>query len=135
MRSALSLYLQLYNYVKIEIKKEICVIMNIKDKKESVIVCPVCGYEYLPAEIFIPKVFFGYPEDIERTVGGKIDVYEGTPMDLTEKYTCDHCGAKFNVTADIKFKTKEEVTETFSTIYSSPLTQKISLSEEIGENL
>ena len=109
--------------------------MNIRDKKEITIVCPHCGYEYLPAEIFIPKYFFGHPEDIERRAEGNVDIYEGSTMCLTETYNCDHCNTTFNITADIKFKTKEEVAEPFSVVYSSPLTQKIALSEEIGENV
>ena len=38
----------------------------ILNKKFSVITCPFCGKEYLPAEIFIPKVFFGNPQIIYR---------------------------------------------------------------------
>lgn len=109
--------------------------MNIRDKKDPVIICPHCGYEYLPAEIFIPKYFFGHPEDIERTQDGKIDIYEGSSMCLSEEYKCDNCNTTFNITADIKFKTKEEIATPFSTVYSSPIVQKITLPEEIGENV
>ncbi len=99
----------------------------LRDKKEPIIVCPHCGYEYLPAEIFIPKSFFGRPEDIERNDQGLIDVYDGTGMCLEEEYTCDNCGEKFIVNTDIKFKTKKK--EAFNPIYSSPISQRISLFE------
>lgn len=104
--------------------------MIVKEKREPVIVCPGCGREYLPAEIFIPKYFFGHPEDIERTPAGKIDIYEGAPMCLTEEYTCDECGTSFDVSADIKFKTKAKVKEEFNSVYTTPIPQKISLFED-----
>ncbi len=107
--------------------------MIIKDKKEPVIICPRCGREYLPAEIFIPKAFFGHPEDIERTPAGKIDVYEGSPMCLTEEYKCDGCDLSFEVTADIKFKVKEKVKEEFNSVYASSIPQKIALFEDIND--
>lgn len=106
--------------------------MIVKEKKEPVIVCPGCGREYLPAEIFIPKCFFGHPEDIERTPAGKIDIYEGAPMCLTEEYACDGCGMHFDVTADIKFKTKEKAREEFNPVYTSSIPQKISLFEDLA---
>lgn len=99
-------------------------------KKEAVITCPRCGCEYLPAEVYVPEAFFGKPEDIDRTSAGKIDVYGGTAMDLHEEYTCEHCGATFEVTAEIKFKTAEKTEEDFDSVFTSPLPQRISLFEE-----
>ena len=99
----------------------------LRDKKEPIITCPYCRYEYLPAEIFIPKSFFGKPEDIERTDLGAIDVYSGTSMNLEEEYICDNCGNPFTINADVKFRTKEK--EAFNPIYSSPISQRISLFE------
>ena len=32
-----------------------------QDKKIELIICPHCGTEYLPAEIYYPKHFFGNP--------------------------------------------------------------------------
>ena len=48
-----------------------------KTRKFEIIECPKCGYEYLPAEIFVPKYYFGTPENIERDEHGKIINYEG----------------------------------------------------------
>lgn len=103
-------------------------------KKEITITCPCCGYEYLPAEIFIPKAFFGHPDGIERSSNGKIDVYEGSSIDPVEKYVCDNCGCKFEVTAELKFKTRELTEEAFSPVYTSPLPQRISLFEGIADD-
>ena len=106
--------------------------MAIKDiKKETVIKCPCCGYEYLPAEIYVPSNFFGKPEDIERDFQGKVDIYNGTSMDLTEEYICDNCGNAFEIFADVKFKTKEKKEVKFSPVYYSPIPTKISLFEDM----
>lgn len=110
--------------------------MNFVDrKKDAIITCPFCGREYLPAEIYIPDRFFGMPEDIDRDAAGKIEVYDGSVMDLTEEYTCDGCGKKFEINADIKFKSTISKFEEFSDTYSSPLqSNRISLFEGIVEN-
>ena len=78
-----------------------------KDKKEklTVIKCPYCGWEYLPAEIFVPKGFFGKPKYVERTPRGRIIDYSGTTLDPIEYYTCDLCNTKFRIKADIRFNT------------------------------
>lgn len=107
---------------------------DIKDRKEIVIVCPNCGREYLPAEVFVPSAFFGKPEDIDRTPAGKIDIYDGEPMCLTEEYRCDGCNTVFEVTADVRFKTKAKQKEEFSTVYTSHISKKISLFEDIDSD-
>ena len=73
-------------------------------KRNELIICPKCHREYLPAEIFIPKAFFGNPNDIIRDVYGEILEFSGTGMDLNESYTCDTCNTTFNVTAKINFQ-------------------------------
>lgn len=104
--------------------------MNIRDKKEILILCPHCGAEYLPAEIFIPSNFFGKPEDIDKDNEGKLEAYDGTPMDLKEDFICDKCGKEFEIIADIRFKSQLKSKEDFNEIYTSPLyPNKISLFE------
>lgn len=112
--------------------------LQYRDKKKNVVItCPYCGYEYFPAEIFIPKAFFGHPEDIDRTSEGKIEVYEGSNMDTTEEYTCDRCGGTFKVEATVKFKVSEkEVEPAFNSLWVSPLyASKISMPEPDEEEV
>ena len=76
------------------------------DNDKIVIKCPECGYEYLPAEIYIPNSFLGRPFGIEREyISGEIQDYFGSTMDLNEKYICDKCGKPFKVKAKIQFFT------------------------------
>ena len=107
--------------------------MIFKDKKrDNIITCPVCGREYLPAEIFVPDAFFGHPEDIDRDNSGKIEAYDGNTMDLNEEYVCDTCGAILSIETILKFKVTEKK-DNFEEVYSSPLfPNKISLFE--GDN-
>ena len=86
-------------------KNSECEMFLMKPRKFEVIECPRCGRQYLPAEIFIPKVFFGKPRDIVRDVYGKILEYEDTSLDSTESYTCDKCNTTFEVKAKISFFT------------------------------
>ena len=77
-----------------------------KVRKFEIVECPHCKYEYLPAEIFIPKYFFGVPENIERTAEGKLVSYEGSSVDLFEKYECDNCKKEFRVVAKLQLTTE-----------------------------
>ena len=79
-----------------------------KDKNFSPrITCPNCGCQYLPAEIYIPKNFFGNPVEVEReATSGKIQYFFGSDMDLEEKYICDRCGQPFKVKAFVRFNTE-----------------------------
>ena len=83
------------------------------------IICPKCGREYLPAEIYYPKEFFGRPQDIDR-IDGKIDSFEGTSMNLEETYQCDSCNCTFNTVAKISFKTTE-ISKYDMSQYKTPL--------------
>ena len=77
-----------------------------KIRKFEIIECPKCGYEYLPAEIFVPKFYFGIPENIERDEKGKLVSYEGTSVDLFEKYKCDNCNTEFRVVSKLQLTTE-----------------------------
>ena len=72
-----------------------------------IIVCPHCGYQYLPAEIYLPNSFLGKPEDITREgMSGNIQYYFGTNMNLDEKYICDCCNQPFQIHAKVQFNTE-----------------------------
>lgn len=88
-------------------------------KKEEIItkiVCPKCGREYLPAEIFFPDNLLGRPTDIIRDDAGKIIFFSGTTMDLTEEFTCD-CGCCFKVEGNISFNIKTDPNKDFDEDY------------------
>ena len=72
-------------------------------KKDVFIVCPNCGREYLPAEIYVPTTLLGKPSDIERDPTGKIVSFTGSSMDTTESYVCDGCSTPFTVYARVQF--------------------------------
>ena len=92
-----------------------------KVRKFETIACPHCNYEYLPAELYIPKNFFGKPFMIERDETGKIINYEGSSIDLFETYTCDKCNHTFRVIAKMGFTTEEDRLENFDEEYSTTL--------------
>ena len=70
------------------------------------IVCPICGAEYHPAEIFISDYIIGNPNHIEKDADGKIIDYIGMEQDLEEQYKCDKCNNLFKITAKIDFTAK-----------------------------
>jgi transposase-like protein len=76
--------------------------------KEHIIMCPYCGREYFPSEIFIPKDFLGTACHIED------NLYFGKDMDLTESYTCDSCNNIFTVAAKVTFSSKKSKINTFN---------------------
>ena len=77
-----------------------------KRSETIVIKCPECGYEYLPAEIYLPDSFLGKPTEIEREgISGKIIDFFGTDMDLNETYICDKCGQPFKIKSKVQFFT------------------------------
>lgn len=95
------------------------------------IVCPVCGSEYLPVEVFIPDDFFGKPVEIMRNEAGKIDFVLGEGMNLTETYVCDNCNTQLKINTEISFNTEVDTKETFEEEYVSSFTKpkKIHLEE------
>lgn len=76
-------------------------------KSTNKIICPTCGKEYLPAEIFMADGLLGHPEDIVRDEDGKIIFNDGTKPELTEEFECD-CGCSFLIEATLQFKTTEQ---------------------------
>ena len=45
-------------------------------EKLNIIICPNCGAEYLPAEIFLPDSFLGRPGVVDKDSSGKIIYYK-----------------------------------------------------------
>lgn len=78
-------------------------------KDEVKIICPHCGREYLPVEIFIPKYTFGNPLEIVRNSSGKIIGYTGDEPDYTEIYICDECGSKLKIKMNIAFDVSDSL--------------------------
>lgn len=102
-----------------------------KSDNLNIITCPHCGMEYLPAEIFVDRAFFGRPTDIERDVQGKIMTFQGKTLDVNEEYKCDGCHKSFKVNTRIKFKSFVDEDNEFDTEYVSPLkTKKLILFED-----
>ena len=92
-----------------------------KPRKFETIECPHCHYEYLPSEIYLPKLYFGKPLNIQRDTTGKILEYEGSSIDLFETYVCDKCNHTFRVAAKIGFSTEEDKLENFDEDYSTSI--------------
>lgn len=74
--------------------------------RKTIIVCPRCGMEYMPAEIYYPDEFLGHPTNIIK-LGNKILTADTPDMNLEEEYVCNECNTKFKVEAEVTFKTKE----------------------------
>lgn len=96
-----------------------------KVRKFEIIECPHCGYEYLPAEIFIPKYYFGNPSSIVRTEQGKLVSYEGTSVDLFEKYTCDNCNNEFRIVSKLQLTTEDIVPDKFNEEYVTKIDRNL----------
>lgn len=95
-----------------------------------IIICPNCGAEYLPGEIYLPKYFFGNIKDVVKDRDGKIISFYGKEIDTDEYYTCDYCSHKFSVKST--FKLKVEPVEEFKEEYVVPINnQKMSLFEDL----
>lgn len=69
------------------------------------IICPSCGREYLPGEIFIPNYLIGQPKNIERDENGSIVWNNGIEPNAKEYYICDKCKRKFEIKATISYET------------------------------
>lgn len=103
--------------------------MNINDT----IICPHCGKEYLPGEIYLPEYFLGQPTNIVRDETS-IYSYDGTEQDLTETYTCDNCGYTFDVIAHINYETKLNQKHFFDEDYSTTIYgERVNLDESESE--
>ena len=99
--------------------------------KKGFINCPNCGYEYLPAEIYLPNEFLGRPREIRRTSEGNIDTFSGTSQNLEETYYCDKCNKPFKISAKIEYTTTLAPELDFSEDYVAPIYKdRIELKEE-----
>ena len=74
-------------------------------KKTPKIICPKCGTQYLPGEIYLPESFLGQPNQIIKNCYGEILDYYGGSMNLSETYQCDKCDTVFSVKATVQFNT------------------------------
>lgn len=86
-----------------------------KTKPSSVIICPYCGYEYAPAEIFMPGDLIGHPNKVLRDPLGHIiyvdyDEDDDKPL-IKTAYTCDHCNRDFVVNVNISYTTEPQEEE------------------------
>lgn len=97
------------------------------DREKYVIKCPICGQEYLPAELFMPSDFLGAPKDIVKRRDGKIDFYLGEKPTLETDYICDSCMSRFHVKAKVMFEATAD--DSFSKDYVSKLKVNIKASE------
>ena len=70
------------------------------------IICPKCGRQYLPGEIYVPNAFIGQPKNIQKDYRGHILDFQGSSMDTRETYVCDSCDTKFSVRATVQFFTE-----------------------------
>lgn len=98
-------------------------------RKLTVITCPTCGREYLPAEIFIPDAFFGKPYSIDRDSEGKIIDYEGNSLDTSESYYCEKCNTPFIINSKITFDTKVDIKVDFDNDYVRKIPQNLIFNE------
>lgn len=98
-------------------------------RKLVVITCPKCGKEYLPAEIFIPKAFFGRPDIINRDDAGKIISYSGNSLDVSENYCCDKCNTEFEISAKISFDSYLNEEFNFDNDYERKISYGLNLKE------
>lgn len=102
-----------------------------KNSRFKTIKCPKCDREYLPAEIFYPKPFFGNVKDIVRDYSGKIISFSGNSLDLTENYICDGCGTAMKVYARISFDAVVDEARDFNNDYTTNIKpKKLSLFED-----
>ena len=94
--------------------------------------CPHCGAEYLPTEIYIPTDFLPKCKDVTRDEQGVLVAGHVNNMNLHEEYTCDYCGHRFSVDAEVKFVTSATELHDYNFNYESPLysEDRLELSEK-----
>lgn len=98
------------------------------DVNNCIIRCPVCGQEYLIAEIFLPEDFLGNPSNIVKRVDGKIDFYLGEKPSFETSYCCDNCNTTFDIKAKVAFETTAR--KDFSDEYVSKLKTNVLAKEQ-----
>lgn len=75
-----------------------------KDSNVKYVVCPCCGAEYHPAEIFMPQTLLGRPKVVRDSVGHIVS-WTGDPVCLREKYICDYCDSPLDVQMKLDYRT------------------------------
>lgn len=93
------------------------------------IVCPICGEELLPAEVYIPEEFFGRPGEVIRDPAGKIEFFLGKGMNLDEEYICDGCGANMRIHANLSFSVNTDPVEDDEYVTTFEKPSKLKLDE------
>lgn len=93
------------------------------------IVCPTCGEELLPSEVYIPEDFFGRPTEVIRDAAGKIEFFLGKGMNLEEEYICDGCGAKMRIKANLSFTVDTDPVDEDDYVTTFERPKKIKLEE------
>lgn len=71
--------------------------------------CPVCGWEYLPEEVYVK--ILGKPQNIVRNEKGQIIHFTGDSIDPEEDFTCEHCKTELKIILEPKFKIEYDVWE------------------------
>ena len=104
-------------------------LIKMKYQKFKTIKCPKCDTEYLPAEIFYPKHFFGRVSDITKDYSGKIISFNGDSLNLSENYICDKCGTAMKVFAKISFDSIIDNARDFNNDYVTKSEKKLELFE------
>lgn len=97
--------------------------------RDSFIVCPVCGAEYLTEEIMFPDNMYGKPMNIIKDECGKILSFDGNSISLNESYKCDKCETSFRVKGTITYKTYVSVDDDFDDTYRTEF-KRVTLSED-----
>lgn len=81
------------------------------------IICPNCGAEYAPQEIFLMNTFNN--TDIIKDEKGSI--LTDLSFDDDEIYKCDYCNQTFHVTMNIEFNVYTKHIEEHTTKLHKPL--------------
>ena len=102
------------------------------NESTPIIKCPHCGAEYIPSEIFIPSDFLPKCKDVTRDNRGILVAGHVNNMNCHEEYTCDYCGHRFAIDAEVNFKTSATELHDYNYDYSSPLYEgdRLELSEK-----
>lgn len=82
------------------------------------IICPTCGAEYFPQEIFVLSEF--NKSNIVKDEEGKI--LDTQNIDTSESYICDFCGEPFHINMNISFTvSKHTPTKHVTKLKKTPL--------------
>ena len=98
------------------------------------IICPCCGAQYLPCEIYVPTAFFGgWYINIDKDKNGRI-IEDDKPihdrhvlnnrMNVMEHYICDYCNTPFDIEAKVSFRCTVDDRHNFNKDYSVSLDNK-----------